>query len=224
MATFSLRRFRAARPFFRAAIAPILLRCAARWPRAVEGIAAVEFALVLPVMVTMFFGLSEVTLAINVDRKLTLLSRSLADLSTRVSALSQSDLANVFAAASAIMRPYDTSTTQMVISSILVTQSGSTFTGSVDWSCAKGLATKQSSESQASFDANNLKARPANSSYTVPPGFQTSTTKSFVLVETLLPYNPVFGQIITGTIRMRESIPWPIRNNDKVTGPGTCPA
>lgn len=185
----------------------------ALWRRATGGVAAVEFALILPVMLTMFFGLSEVTLAINVDRKLTLLSRSLADLSSRKAQVVTSEMSNIFGAAAAIMRPYKADTTQMVVTSVLVTQSGSTYTGAVEWSCGKNLGA----------GANDLKVRAANSSYPVPDGFKSPTTKSFILVESLHPYEPVFGKIITGTIRLRETTPWPVRNAEKVKGPNPCP-
>lgn len=200
-----------------------LRAAAARWPRAVSGVAAVEFALVLPVMLTLFWGLSEVTLAVNIDRKLTLTSRSIADLSSRVSLLSTSDLATIFSASSAVMRPYDSSSTQMVVTSVLVTVSGSTYTGTVDWSCGKNLATKLGTQTQADFDAINLKVRASGTTYAVPAGFQATTTKSFILVETLQPYTPVFGRVMTGTIQLRETTPWPVRNSDKVTGPSSCP-
>lgn len=200
----------------------LLLRARLRL-RDASGVAAVEFALVLPLMMTLFFGLSEVTLAVNMDRKLSLLSRSLADLSSRVAQLPTTEMSNVFAAASAVMRPYSSTTTQMVVSSVLVTKSGSTYTGKIDWSCGKNLAAKLAIETQAQFDANNLKVRAKDAAYVVPAGFQSDTTKSFILVETLLPYQPVFGQVITGTIRLRENMPWPVRNNDKVIGPSPCP-
>lgn len=195
---------------------------AALWRRAVGGVAAVEFALILPVMVGLFLGMSEVTLAINIDRKLTLLSRSLADLASRTRDLAASDMTNIFAAAGAIMRPYTNPAPQMVLSSIAVTKTGSTYTGAVEWSCPKNLATKASTETQAQFDANNLKVRATSSSYAVPAGFQSDTTKSFILVETLLPYTPIFGYVMTGTIRLRETTPWPVRDNDRVTLANGC--
>ncbi|MDB5589510.1 TadE/TadG family type IV pilus assembly protein [Enterovirga sp.] len=194
------------------------------WPRAVEGVAAVEFALILPIMVTLFLGMSEVTLAVNIDRKLTLLSRSLADLSSRTRELTTTEMSNVFGAASAIMRPFDSPAPQMVVSSIGVTKSGSTYTGAVEWSCGRNLAARAQTETEAQFDAANLKVRAAGSAYAVPEGFKTDATKSFILVETLVPYTPVFGYVMTGTIRLRENTPWPVRDNDRVVGPSSCPA
>ena len=198
---------------------------AAAWPGASGGVAAVEFALILPVMVTMLLGMSEVTLGVNVDRKLTLLSRSLADLSSRSSSLSTAEMASIFAAGSAILRPYDATSAQMVVTSVSVTKSGSsTYSGTVDWSCGKNLSNRPSFETQAQFDAaTNLQVRSKGSAYPVPGGFQSDTTKSFILVETLLPYKPLFGYVVTGTMRLRENTPWPVRDVDRVTGPTTCP-
>lgn len=201
-------------------------RLARRLPcwRRDDGVAAVEFALVLPVMVTLYFGLSDLTPAIVIDRKLTILSRSLADLAARVSSLSCSDVGQIFDAASAIMRPHDPTTVQMVLTSVLVTVNGSTYTGKVDWSYGRNLQSRANGQSQADFDAINLKVRTANSTYAVPSAFQTSITRSFILVETLKPYKSTFGQYLVGTIQLRETMPWPVRNNDKVAGPGTCAA
>ena len=193
------------------AAAGSLTRIAA-WTNCAAGVAAIEFAMVLPVMVAMLLGMTEVTLGVNMDRKLTLVSRSLADLASRTPAVATNDMANMFTAASAIMQPYDSTNVQMVVSSILVTQDGTTYTGKVDWSCAKNIPTQS--------NPANLSKRGSQTLYPVPTGFQGS--QSFILVETLLPYRPVFGYSLTGVINLAETTPWPVRNVSKVTGPSSC--
>jgi Flp pilus assembly protein TadG len=209
---------RLGRDLLERALRPLAGRLAAL-SSSVAGVAAVEFALVLPVMVTMLLGMSEVTLAVNVDRKLTLLSRSLADLSSRRQALSEADMLEIFQAASVVMQPYDASKLQMVVSQMRVeTTDGTTFRGNVDWSCPRGTGAVP---------------KPNTQTYDVPSGFQNakaSTPSSaavpsfYILIETKLPYTPLFGKAITGTINLEESTPWPIRNNTRVTAPAPCPA
>ena len=188
---------------------------ARRWSKARDGVAAVEFALVLPVMVALLLGLASVSGGVNRDRKLVLLSRALADLASRVSSISTADMSDMFTAGTAILQPYSDSvaSTQMVMSSIKVTKVGSNYTGSVLWSCGKNVP--------ANGDATDLKARPLASSYPVPNGFTSDA--SFILVETLMPYTPGFGSVITGTLKLAETTPWPIRNADYVTLTGACP-
>lgn len=177
------------------------------------GVAAVEFALVLPIMVTLLLSMSEVTAAVNVDRKLTLLSRSLADLSSRDKETNSSTLDDVFRAASVIMQPFDASKMQMTISNMEVTKTGNNFTAKAVWSCARGT---------------NAAIRPSTTTYTdVPLGFQnaTDTAKSYYMqIDVKLPYTPIFGKAITGTINLVENTPWPIRSAGTVTLKDSCPS
>jgi Flp pilus assembly protein TadG len=58
-----------------------------------RGISAVEFAMLLPLMVTLYLGGVEVSQAVAVDRKVTLVARSLGDLvaqATNVTPIGQS--------------------------------------------------------------------------------------------------------------------------------------
>lgn len=181
---------------------------AVSWPGATAGVAAVEFAMVLPVMVTMFLGMSEVTLGVNIDRKLTLLSRSLADLSSRAGEITTSGMDDIFKASSIVMQPHSITGMKMVVSSMKVTKVGSAFNGTVEWSCPRG---------------SGATAKPTGVNYPVPSGFQTDNSY-YMLIEVSLPYTPIFGRTITGTINLGEITPWPVRNTTKVTLTGGCPS
>jgi|SRR5579864_1613933 len=71
-------------------------------------LAAVEFAFILPVMLVMFFGTVEFSSAVAVDRKVTLIARTLSDLTSQSTYVMDADLNNFFAASNEIMTPYPT--------------------------------------------------------------------------------------------------------------------
>ena len=57
-----------------------MLRSALDMFRDRSGIAATEFAVIVPLMLVMFFGVVEFSSALAVDRKVTLVARTLSDL------------------------------------------------------------------------------------------------------------------------------------------------
>jgi len=71
-----------------------------------SGLAAVEFAMVFPMMVAMFFGVVECSSAISVDRKATQVARTLSDLTSQNMSIADADLQSIGQAAKAIMTPY----------------------------------------------------------------------------------------------------------------------
>jgi Flp pilus assembly protein TadG len=71
-----------------------------------RGVAAIEFAVIVPVMLVMFFGLVEFSSGVAVDRKVTLVSRTLSDLVSQSTTVLDTDLTNAGQTAKAIMTPY----------------------------------------------------------------------------------------------------------------------
>jgi Flp pilus assembly protein TadG len=177
-----------------------LRRAVQRFGRAQGGVAALEFALIAPALVAIFFGVTEVTVKFNTDRKLALVTRTLADLTGRATTMSTDDIGAVFAAGATIMQPYSTADAGFKISSIVVTTSGSTVTGKVAWSCVNGVGMTKDT---------------VGSNYTVPAGFTTSS--SFIVVATKTVYTPI---LTGGSTTLNETLPWPVRNGAQVTWQG----
>jgi Flp pilus assembly protein TadG len=75
-----------------------------------SGIAAIEFAVIVPIMLVLFFGVVEATNGIAAYRDVTTMAHTVADLTSQSSSVRDSDLANFFSASTEIMYPYSTST------------------------------------------------------------------------------------------------------------------
>jgi Flp pilus assembly protein TadG len=96
-----------------------------------RGIAATEFAFIVPLMLVMFFGTVEISSGIAVDRKVTLMARTLSDLTSQSVSVSDNDLTNFFNASTGIMTPY-TGTTNSTITELYVDPN--TLAARVQWS------------------------------------------------------------------------------------------
>ena len=105
-----------------------------RLRREQRGIAAIEFGIVAPVMLIAYFGLVGVTQAVMIHRKVGQLTRTLADLSTQSTTLTDTNVGNIFDAAKAVMMPFTDVTPHMSIASVVVNGSG---VAKVCWSDAR---------------------------------------------------------------------------------------
>ena len=85
-----------------------------------RGVAATEFAFIVPLMLVMFFGTVEFCSAIAVDRKVTLMARTLSDLTSQSTTVGDSDMSNFFAASTGIMYPYSTTPVNATITELYV--------------------------------------------------------------------------------------------------------
>lgn len=105
-----------------------------------RGVSAVEFALILPVMMAVFIGGVEVSKGIGVNRKVTLAARTLADLVAQVAKVSAPDIANVLTAGEAVSWPFNDGNLKLRVSQIEVDAQGVT---KVKWSRARNWAQRQ---------------------------------------------------------------------------------
>lgn len=106
-----------------------------------HAVSAVEFALLLPLLLTLYIAGNEVTQALMIYRKLTHAGSTLGDLvaqtesgSNTTGTVDSTAMSGIFDATSMIMSPYDTSSARMVVADVLYTTSGGYKTQT---SCAK---------------------------------------------------------------------------------------
>lgn len=98
-----------------------------------RGVSAVEFALILPLMLIIYAGCGEVTTALIVDRKVSRAASTISDLVAQQSSISSAMMNNIFDATTAIIEPYDASVAKVVLVVVDITSSGQ----KVAWSKAR---------------------------------------------------------------------------------------
>lgn len=92
----------------------------ARWRDDRRGVAAVEFALVLPFMLLLFLGMFELNSALTVDRKVSQAASSVADLVAQTDRLTNAEINDLLKISDAILQPYPSSDLKLVVSSIWI--------------------------------------------------------------------------------------------------------
>jgi len=183
-----------------------MLKRLRRFAKARDGLAAVEFALIAPVMGTMLLGTIELCNALECHQKVTMVASSASDLVAQSSKVSQSDLNDIFNAAAAIVNPFPTTNMTIIISSV---QSDGTGNGTVAWSQA---------ETWTNGTAKSAQGRNLNSTVTLgQPIMSTwdSTNKVFVackpnacsviLTEVTYYYTSPLGKILMGPTKMSDT-------------------
>jgi Flp pilus assembly protein TadG len=167
----------------RAARFPRLFR---RFAAGQSGLAAVEFALLLPMMLAIWIGMVVVTDALNADRKVTVLTRTLSDLATQFTVISQPDLDTVFNATASVMWPKPADKLGMRLTSIDVDGASVAW---VDWS---GVPTNSALRGTYTATARCTKVS------TLPAGILVPRT-SVILAETSMKYTASLATELVGT-------------------------
>ncbi|MGI9351723.1 MAG: TadE/TadG family type IV pilus assembly protein [Rhizobiaceae bacterium] len=98
-----------------------------------KGIAAVEFALIVPILLLLFIGTLEISLAVAVDRKVSRISSAVADLVAQDSDYTAASMGQLTDIANRIMVPYD-DTVKISIVGVEIDENG---VAKVGWSFAR---------------------------------------------------------------------------------------
>ncbi|PYF01732.1 Flp pilus assembly protein TadG [Rhodopseudomonas faecalis] len=157
--------------------------------RDTTGIGAVEFALILPLMLLLFFGVVEASTGVAVKRKLSVVTQSVSDLISRFETVTDVDVNNVFMIGDTIMTPYSTLELKARVSEVYVDPADGA--GRVQWSRgdaphAQGFAVQVPS----ALIARDSKGKVAANQY-------------LIFSEVEYDYKPTVGYVF-GTIKMQD--------------------
>ena len=161
-----------------------LIRAFSRLVRDVRAVSAVEFALILPIMVTLFLGGTELSQAISVKRKAVLVNRTIADLVSQDSCIINADMTSIFNASASVVAPFSTGKLKIVVSGVKVDPI--TLVATVKWS-----------------DGYQVTARAVDSTVTLPTGLNIAGSW-LVFSETTYEYTPPVGHTIIGMLPLKD--------------------
>lgn len=160
-----------------------------------RGLAAVEFALIIPMLLLLLLASIDAGRAMAVYVKVRSASYTLDAVTNQYTTIHDSDMQQILGAAAVILSPYPTSPVSVVVSQVSLDSNGN---GTVSWS-----------------DTLNGTARAVNSSVTIPATIASSKPPNnacnaypcyFILGEVTYKYTPMFGYFFTGPITLSDSL------------------
>ena len=170
-----------------------------RLARDKRGVSAVEFALLAPVMIGLYFGCAEIATGVGTDRKVSLISAALANLSAQTATISTADMTNILDASGAIVSPYDATKLKMTITCIKIDANK---VATVKWSVTRNGT--------------------ANSGTMTVPTALAVANSTLILSEASYAYTPTVGYTISGTLTLSDKMYMTPRISAPTYGTTTC--
>jgi Flp pilus assembly protein TadG len=156
-----------------------------RFGRDGRGVSAVEFALIAPLLVTIYFGGIEITSAVAVDRKMTLVAHTVADIVAQSSSITNAEMTDILNAAAAVSSPYTTANLKVVVSSVVI---NATNQATIAWS-----------------DTLNGTKHGTGEAVTLPPALNVANS-SLIWGEVTYTYKPMFGSVFKTNLTLGDTI------------------
>jgi len=160
-------------------------RLVRRYLASTQGIAAVEFALLLPLLLLILFGMMDLGSAIVIKSKVRTAASTVSEIANQYTTIHNTDVSAILGAAAAVITPYSVSNASVVLSQITIDSSGK---ATVSWS-----------------DAQNGTARTVGSSYAVPAGIAIANTV-LLLGEVSYKFTPAFGYAVIGGMTLQDTL------------------
>jgi Flp pilus assembly protein TadG len=157
--------------------------------RCAKGVAAVEFAFLVPIMFMLFIGTVEFSQALTVDRRVTQIASASADLIARQKKITTSEVEGVMQIIDHLMRPYDPSNLRVTVVNVVAAINDANNT-TVCWSYQHNGGASSYSDGQT---------------YALPAGF-LEAGNSVIVAEVVYNYQPlIFEYFLTGGVPLRET-------------------
>ncbi|MGX7704763.1 TadE/TadG family type IV pilus assembly protein [Methylobacterium sp. Gmos1] len=182
-------------------------RALARFRRGRDGVAAVEFALLLPLLLLLFFGTTDLAGYISNFRKVTLAARTVADLVAREGGdIPETQFTLIVKAGRAVLAPYEGAGARIAAKAIGVYDAGG-----------------RAKVCSYAVDAGNAAVAGPVGPTDVPPvpDVYKSEGARYVVVELSMAYRPIFAASFAKRFNLgtlTETVVWPVRNGKVYNG------
>jgi Flp pilus assembly protein TadG len=160
-----------------------LSRLMRRLGRDEGGHALVEAAVLFPILISLFLGISEYSEALTIERRVEATAGTSADLVARLRTVSTADLTQIKPMLDEMILPFPTDTFGLVLTSVVADADNNT---TVAWSYAEGASVTQ---------------RAVGSSVTLPAGL-TEPGKSVIFAEVSYTFRSTLATLIIGDVPM----------------------
>ncbi|WP_246570574.1 TadE/TadG family type IV pilus assembly protein [Bradyrhizobium sp. DASA03005] len=161
-----------------------------------RALAATEFAIIVPLMLVMFFGTVEFSSAVAIDRKITLIARTLSDLTSQSTTLDDASMKDSFTASISVVMPYDATLVKGTISQIYIDANS---VAKVQWSKAGTIA---SGATQATLATSTRTA--GDTVTTMIPPTLLIPSSYLILSEVKYTYTPTIGYVLKSSVTLSD--------------------
>ena len=208
-----------------------------------SGLAAIEFAFVLPLMLAIYLGIVELSNGLSASRKVDLVAHAMSDLTGQITgggagsgqaAITDAEMQQIFLAGAALIAPLSATPLTITISEVLITQNATgAYQAQVTWSVSYNGGTLRGGQGCTLNTHLNAADVPPVSAISMPTSFTNATlspTLGPVIVADVtynynLGYNLGLGNLVeqwlpTGAILMKRTSYSPVRNQYVNPNPG----
>jgi Flp pilus assembly protein TadG len=185
-----------------------------RFAASERGIAAVEFALVSPMLLLLLLGSIDAGRAVAIYMKVRSATYVVDSIANQYSIIQDTDMQTILGATSKVLSPYPSAPVVVVISQVKVVAGGA---ATVGWSDSLNGTARSVGSTVTGF--------PAGLAVPTPP-YNTSTCSAYpcylVLGEVSYTYTPMFGYFLSGAITLSDKLYVTPRNVNCIRRNASC--
>ncbi|MEW5684232.1 MAG: TadE/TadG family type IV pilus assembly protein [Pseudomonadota bacterium] len=145
-----------------------------------RGVAAIEFALIFPMIFVLNIAAAEALQVYRVQRAVAHMAATMSDITAQGRTVTEADLQDILSSSTVMIYPFPAASLQQRISSLVANSSGSV---SIDWSAKKNYV---------------MSGNPS-----VPAGY-LGANESVIVTDVVYDYRPSFGLFLPESIRLQR--------------------